>query len=72
MDIKKEIKKHERCIELLEAMRTFKNLINLNRGSINGFPGTFPELRRKYLHRIDIQERSIARLELIYKKVLSQ
>ena len=69
MTTKKLIKQHKKKIEILEAIRHFENAIKLKTGSINGYPGTFPELRRKYIHNIEIYNKCIQRLTERYSKV---
>jgi hypothetical protein len=72
MDTKKEIKKHELCIEILEGISHFQNSIKLKKDSITGIAGTFPELRSKYLDNIDTYKRCIKRLEQRYNKILNE
>jgi len=59
---KDRLRTHQTIIEILEAIQTFENLIMSKMDSINGFAGTFRELRIKYTHDIDIYERCIVRL----------
>jgi hypothetical protein len=46
-------------------------LIQHNINSINGFAGTFPDLRRKYLNQVNIRLKCIKRLYLRYNKQLN-
>ena len=64
-----QIEKHQLRIEILEGVQHFARLIELKKESINGFAGTFPRLRRKYLHNIEIYKMCIARLYERYEKV---
>ena len=66
------IKKHETLIEILEAIKTFEMLKKSAKENIEGFCGTFPELRRKYHHKNDIYGRCIARLEERYLNLIKQ
>jgi hypothetical protein len=65
------IDKHQMCIEIVEAIMHFqlrkKHLIQ----SINGFGGSFSELRRKYVNNIDTINRCIKRLEERYNRVFN-
>ena len=61
------IKKHQSCIEILVAVLTFEMLIKSGKENIDGFCGTFPELRRKYIHNVEIYKMCIDRLNLRYK-----
>ena len=63
------IKKHERIIEVLNAIKEFEHRIELNEGSINSYAGTFGNLKRKYEHRIKIQLSCINRLYSMYNKL---
>ena len=69
MNTKKLIKQHEKQIAILEAIRHFEKAIELKTGSLNGYPGTFPELRRKYNRNIEIYNKCIQRLTERYLKV---
>ena len=64
------IKTQERGLEILEAIKSFDTRRRLEIESINGFPGTFPSLRAKYVNNIDTINRCIDRLYLRYKKVM--
>ena len=66
------IEAHEKCIEVLEAIRTFERFIKSAHENIDGFAGTFPELRRKYIHRIEIYQMCITRLQERYSKINNQ
>ena len=66
------IDKHQLCIEILEGVKYFEKAIELKKYSINGFSGTFPELRRKYIHDVDIYERCVKRLKQRYDVVLNE
>ena len=63
----KDIQYHQRAIQILEAIEDMQFRKALAQESLEGFPGTFPELRRKYQHRIEIIDLSINRLKLMYE-----
>jgi len=65
------INKHQMCIEILEGIMHFEQRKKQRIESIEGFPGTFPELRKKYVNDIDTINRCIKRLEQRYKYVLN-
>ena len=65
------IEKHQNCIEVLEGIKHFESAIRLKKESINGFPGTFPELRRKYIHNVEIYRKCIERLTKRYYALLN-
>mgnify|MGYP000970647621 FL=1 len=62
------INKHQKCIEILEAIQTFEMLIKSAQENIDGFCGTFPELRKKYNHKLEIYQMCIERLMKRYEK----
>lgn len=64
------IEKHQKCIEILEGIMHFEQRKKHRIENIEGFAGTFPELRRKYVNDIDTINRCIKRLEDSYKRVL--
>jgi len=51
-----------RKIEILEGIQFLETKRQRRMESVEGFGGTFPELRREYIHEIDIINRSINRL----------
>lgn len=59
-------KRHERCIQLLEALRSLHRRKSWMIESIGGFAGVFPETRRKYVNRVDTLNRCITRMEAAY------
>jgi len=63
--------KHEMCIELIHAKKYFERLIISRDDGINGFSGTFPSLKRKYIHDIEIYKRCIERLNLRYRNIIN-
>jgi len=65
------IDRHQMCIDILEGIMQFEQLKKHRIESIEGFAGTFPELRRKYVNDIDTINRCIKRLEQRYKRVLN-
>lgn len=72
MTTTERIKKHQDCIEILEAIQTFEMLIKSGKENIDGFAGTFPEIRRKYIHNIEIYQMCITRLQERYNKINNQ
>ncbi len=73
MNTTKQIKKHETLIEVLEAIKTFKQRIHNAKWDIEwGFIGQFPRLRSEYIHRIEIYQMCIARLEMRYTNLIKQ
>lgn len=69
MNTKELIGKHQLSIEILEAIGTFQMLRGSATDNINGFCGTFPELRRMYKHKLIIYEMCIERLKLRYNNL---
>ena len=65
------IDNHQLCIEILEGISHFQSSIRLKKESLNGFAGTFYELRIKYAHNIDIYNRCINRLNQRYNNILN-
>ena len=64
------IDKHQTCIEILEAIQYFKIRKITTDKSLNGFAGTFQNLRRKYEHDFIIYDMCIERLKQRYVKIL--
>lgn len=70
MNLRKLKKKHERSLELIEAINTFNKRLAWHTALIDSeFYQTFPDLIRKYTHRIDIINRCINRLTESYNKL---
>ena len=69
MDINTLIQKQERGMEILVAIKDFQFRIKLNEDSINGFAGTFPTLRKKYINNIDTLERCIERMYIKFENL---
>lgn len=65
------IDKHQMCIEILEGIMCFEQRKKHRIESIEGFAGTFPELRKKYVNDIDTINRCIKRLEQRYNRILN-
>lgn len=59
---------HQECIEIIEAIDSLSRKRNRLTTYVNGFAGTFPELRNKYLHQIDIADRATKRLKQRHDK----
>ena len=68
--IKETITQHEKCIEILEAIQHFQAMIQHKNDSINGFGGSFKDLRNKYTDNIDTYNRCINRLTERYNKLI--
>ena len=66
--IQLQIDKHEKAIEILEAIQSFYRKIKLKQDSINGFAGTFPRLKANLLNDIDTLEKCIKRISDNYKR----
>lgn len=64
------INKLQLGIEIMEGVQYFERQINHSKQSLAGFPGTFPELRVKYMHSIEIYQMCIERLISRYKKLM--
>lgn len=71
MNTKELIKKHERAIELLNAINEFDRRIKLNNEFKSGFIGSFPYLLNKLNHRIEIQIMAKAKIWQMYYKVMA-
>ena len=65
------IDKHQMCIEILKDIMHFEQRKKHKIESIEGFPGTFPKLRRGYVNDIDTINRCIKRLEQRYMRVMN-
>jgi hypothetical protein len=72
LKIESHLNSHIRCVEILEAIQTFQKRIKLNKESLDGFPGEFVELRKKYINSIDTQERCIIRLFDNYLSLITE
>ncbi len=71
VSIRSLIDKHQMCIEILEGIMCFEQRKKHRMESIEGFAGTFPELRKKYVNDIDTINRCIKRLEQRYNRILN-
>jgi len=63
------IDKHQTCINLIEAIMHLNRMKQLYTEQLENFIH-FPVVKSKYLHKIEIMDMCIARLELRYKKAL--
>jgi hypothetical protein len=69
-NIKTLLIKNQQRENILEAIDFLLNVKKKSRiESIEGFAGTFPELRRKAIHDIDIIHRTVTRLHERYNKI---
>ena len=57
------IEKHNKAIEILEAINGFEKRKELVNDSLNGFPGTFPELAKEYKNRLVVLDMCINRMQ---------
>ena len=71
MIIKEQIAKHERCIQLLDAIKRFERRKQSKIESLNGFAGTFYPLKISLQNRIYIIELCIERLKNNYKELVN-
>lgn len=69
MTIETQIKRHERCLEILQAIQSLKVRRQCNRDSLNGFQGTFPSLRRRLENNIDTLDKCIIKLNNKYQNI---
>jgi len=61
--------RHERAIDVLDAIKHFQQKKQLAIDSIHGFPGTFPGIRRQKINEIDTLNRCINRMYERYNKL---
>ena len=72
INVARLIEKQELGLEILEAIKWYENVrIPSTIKSINGFGGTFPELRKKHVHNIEIYNMCINRLYKRYKATIN-
>jgi hypothetical protein len=71
MNYTEKINQLQQGIEILEAMKHFENRIRYTSESMNGVMSYFPELVKKYNHKITIYKMCIERLRQRYLKTLS-
>lgn len=72
MNAKQTIRDHEILIEILEGIHHFTRRVNNYRESLEGIQATFPGLKSRLVHDIEICEMCIKRLEERYFKLLKQ
>jgi len=65
------IERQQKGMEILEGIQHFLTLIKSTKQNINGFAGTFPGLKIKYEHNLEIYWMCVRRLEQRYKKVMN-
>lgn len=69
MNIESLKQKHWKAIDLLEAIEYYeRRKVSINE-NINGFAGTFPKLKAKNIHELDIMDRCINRLTKSYSNL---
>ena len=66
--IQLEIDKHEKAIEILEAIQSFYRKIKSKQESIEYLGCNFPTLKAKWLNDIDTLEKCIKRISDNYKR----
>jgi len=66
LSIKQEQSRLEKAQAILDTIRFAYIRIKTRKESINGFPGTFRELREKYQRDIETTTAAIERLEKYY------
>lgn len=71
MNTKVELDKLETCIKIVESIRFFKRMLESQQESLDGFQGTFPELRRKLIHKVEIYQKCADRLQQRYEKAVA-
>lgn len=71
MNTKAELDKLETCVKIVEGIRFFKRMIESQQESLDGFQGTFPELRRKLIHRAEIYQKCADRLQERYERAVA-
>jgi hypothetical protein len=69
MNTKEIIKSHKQAIEILEAIAYFERIRKNTEESLNGFIGTFSDLRVKYNYKLEIYSMCINRLYERYVKL---
>lgn len=65
------IQKHENCLKILSAIIRFRQRRKQKIESINGYAGTFPKLKEKYLNDIDTINKCINKLEQRYYRLIN-
>jgi len=70
-DLESEIERHDKAEKILQAILSFRNKKKAIISHIEGFGGTFPRLRAKYVNDVDTINRCINRLHSRYKKVMN-
>ena len=72
MNLQRIIKTHETLIQIIEGVSHFSRRIDRYRESLDGIQGTFPRLRSRLEHDIEICEMCIKRLEERHSKLLKK
>ena len=72
MNTRQLIENHQVCTEIIEGIEYFERAKRMARENINGFAGSFPNLRKRYLHDLDIYGMCVERLKLRYHKQMEQ
>ena len=70
--IQNVIKTHEQCIKLFEAIEGLKWRKKRRQEDLDGFAGTFPELKRSLINNIDTLDRCIYRISKKYTETLTK
>lgn len=72
MDTEKELERLETCTKIVEGIGYFKRMLKSGQESLDGFQGTFPELRRKLVHRMEVHQKCVDRLQQRYEKAVAE
>lgn len=70
--MREKINLHLKGLEILEAIKALQKRNESSIENINGFPGTFPRLKKKYENDIDTRNRCIERLLIRHNIVVSK
>lgn len=71
MNTARELERLDTCIKIVEGISYFKRMLKSQQESIDGFQGTFPELRRKLIHRMEVYQKCVDRLQQRYEKAVT-
>ena len=71
--LEKRIEQHERALKILEGMKEFDRRAQSFWADVDGESGQlFPRLAEKWANSADTCERAFHRLELCYKKLITE
>jgi hypothetical protein len=63
------IARHEKAIQILDYIKAFEVMKKGVQESLNGFPGTLASERPYYIHKMEIYDKCIMRLNERYNKL---